>query len=268
MTEDQLAAVGARRIETDTDPDDLVLPEESGRRLGRIANWLAQPPFIFREWGLSRYVDGGFRALFRGPSGTGKTMAAVALGRSAGRPLYHVDLNAVVSNYIGETEKHLRQLFAMAEDGGAILLFDEADALLGKRSEVKDSHDRYANVELSYLLRRLEAFQGLAILTSNLSAYLDEATLGRIDVIVEFPLPDEAAREAIWGKLLASVKMSKEDGVDAAALAREYELTGADILRSVRVAALLAAMDEKPIGMPLLQQAASGRIAMRDGAKR
>ena len=260
--EHQLAEFGARWLATDTDPDELVLPEESGRRLGRIANWLAQPPFIFREWGLNRFVDGGFRALFRGPSGTGKTMAAVALGRSTDRPLYHVDLNAAASKYIGETEKHLRQLFAMAEEAGAILLFDEADALFGKRSEVKDSHDRYANLEVAYLLRQIESFQGLAILTTNRSA-LNEDALTRIDVLVEFPLPDEAARQAIWGKLLGAVKLPIAGEPDVNLLAQQFELTGAEILHSVRVASLLAATEERKIDMDLLKSAAAERMAMR-----
>jgi SpoVK/Ycf46/Vps4 family AAA+-type ATPase len=262
MPEDhQLAALGARRIDTDTDPDELVLPEESGRRLGCIANWLAQPPFIFREWGLNRYVDGGFRVLFRGPSGTGKTMAAVALARSTGKELFHVDLGSLVSNYIGETEKNLRLLFKAADEGGAILLFDEADALFGKRSQVKDSHDRYANVEIGRLLRRIEPFEGLAIVTTNAGAEVDPDVLTRIDAVVEFPRPDEAAREAIWSKLLHAVKLPIGEVPDVRLLAK-HELTGAEILRCVRVASLLAATEERKLDMDLLQSAAAERIAM------
>ena len=267
MPEDhQLAALGARRIETDTDPDDLVLPEKSGRQLGRIANWLAQPPFIFREWGLNRYVDGGFRVLFRGPSGTGKTMAAVALARSTEKDLFHVDLSSIVSRYIGETEKNLRLIFKAAEEAGAILLFDEADALFGKRSEVKDSHDRYANAEIGRLLRRIEPFEGLAIVTTNTEADIDPDVLTRIDAIVEFPRPDEAAREAIWRKLLHAVKLPMGEEPDVGALAK-HELTGAEILRCVRVAALLAATDEQKFDMELLNSTAAARIAMREGLK-
>ncbi len=163
MSDAHLAALGARRIAVDTDPDELVLPEESGQKLGWIANWLAQPPFIFRDWGLSRHVDGGLRALFRGPNGTGKTMAAVALAKSTGRSLFSIDLGAVEPEHVAETEKRLRQLFEAASEANAILLFDEADALFGKRGEVKDSHDRYANIEIGYLLRRIEPYEGLAI---------------------------------------------------------------------------------------------------------
>jgi len=263
LTDDpQLAALGARRISTDTNPDELVLPEESGRGLGRIADWLSQPPFVFREWGLHRYVDGGFRALFRGPSGTGKTMAAIALGKSTERPLLRVDPGAVVSKYIGETEKNLRRLFDAATGEGAILLFDEADALFGKRSEVSDAHDRYANIEVSDLLRRIEPFEGLAILTTNLSADLDEDALSRIDVIIDFPRPDEAAREGIWRKLLNSVKLPQAGDLDVRLLAK-HNLSGAEILRCVRMAALHAASDDKPLDMERLQAAAEERAKMR-----
>lgn len=265
MSEEQLAALGARRIAADTDPDDLVLPEESGRKLGWIANWLAQPPFIFRDWGLSRHVDGGLRALFRGASGTGKTMAAVALARSTGRTLFSIDLGAVEPKNVAETERKLRTLFDAASEANAILLFDEADALFGRRSEIRDSHDRHANIEISYLLRRIEPFEGLAIVTSNAATGIDEEALGRIDVVVEFPRPDETAREALWTKLLASVKLPQAANLDVPALARDYELTGAEILRCVRLAASIAASEERSLDMELLIAAAKERIAMRAG---
>lgn len=265
MSDEQLAALGARRIAADTDPDDLVLPEESGRKLGWIANWLAQPPFIFRDWGLSRHVDGGLRALFRGASGTGKTMAAVALARSTGRTLFSIDLGAVEPKNVAETERKLRTLFDAASEANAILLFDEADALFGRRSEIRDSHDRHANIEISYLLRRIEPFEGLAIVTSNAATGIDEEALGRIDVVVEFPRPDETAREALWTKLLASVKLPQAANLYVPALARDYELTGAEILRCVRLAASIAASEERSLDMELLIAAAKERIAMRAG---
>ncbi|UUZ68714.1 ATP-binding protein [Polaromonas sp. P2-4] len=140
----------------------------------------------------------GISALFAGESGTGKTMAAEVLARELQLDLYRIDLSAVVSKYIGETEKNLRRVFDAAEDSGAILLFDEADALFGKRSEVKDSHDRYANIEVSYLLQRMESYRGLAILTTNLKAALDVAFQRRLRFVVNFPFPDQALREAIW----------------------------------------------------------------------
>src|SRR5207248_4876529 len=140
----------------------------------------------------------GISALFAGASGTGKTMAAEVLANELYLDLYRIDLSQVVSKYIGETEKNLRRVFDAAEEGGAILLFDEADALFGKRSEVKDSHDRYANIEVGYLLQRMEAYQGLAILTTNLKNSLDTAFLRRIRFVVQFPFPDAAQRAEIW----------------------------------------------------------------------
>ncbi len=265
MTDDLgLVAIGARRISTDTDPDELVLPAESKRRLGWIADWLVQPPQVLKEWGLNRYIDGGFRALFRGPSGTGKTMAAIALGRSTERQVFQVDLGAVVSKYIGETEKNLRRIFDAASQENAILLFDEADALFGKRSEVRDAHDRYANVEIGHLLRQIEPFEGLAILTTNSSAQIDNDAVSRIDIIVEFPMPDEAAREELWRMILGSLKMPQGDDLDVGLLARQYALSGAEILRCVRIAALIAANTDRTLDMEELQFAAAERLAMRD----
>jgi len=267
MTDDQQAvAPGARRISTDTDPDELVLPTESRRRLGWIADWLVQPPQVLKEWGLNRYVDGGFRALFRGPAGTGKTMAAIALGRSTERPVWHVDLGAVVSKSIGETEKNLRQIFAAASPENAILLFDEADALFGRRSEVRDAHDRYANAEIGHLLRRLEPYEGLAILTTNSTARIDDDVAGRIDLIVDFPMPDDAAREALWRQILGNLKLPQDDGLDVGLLARQYALSGAEILRCVRIAALIAANTDRALSIEELQFAAAERLAMREAS--
>lgn len=262
--EHELAALGVRRISTDTDPGELVLPEASGQRLRRIAEWLVQPPPVMREWGLHRYIDGGLRALFRGPSGTGKTMAAAGIGRWTERSVFHVDLGPIVSKYIGETEKSLKQVFAAAKEEGAILYFDEADALFGKRSQVSDSHDRYANIEIAYLLRRLEPFEGLAILATNGRGDLGDDAVNRLDGIVDFPMPDAAAREQLWRNILGSVKLPQAKDIDVAALAGEYELSGAEILRCVRIAALLAASDDKPLDMDLLQHSAEERLAMRE----
>ena len=261
--EQTLALLGARRIATDTDLNELVLPKASRERLGWIEGWLSQPPFIFREWGLSRQIDGGFRALFRGPSGTGKTMAAIGIGRSTVRPLFTVDLGAVESRHVAETEKKLRQLFDAANEARAILLFDEADALSGKRGEVGDANDRYANLGVNYLLRRLEPFEGLAIVTSNRDFALDDDSVSRIDVMVDFPRPDEAAREAIWKQLLGTVKLHPGEDVDTGVLAKDYELSGAEILRAVRIASWFAASDDRNLDMALLVAAAKERIAMR-----
>jgi len=261
----QFAALGVRRINPDTDPQELVLPEATEQRLKRLADWLTQPPPVLREWGLHRFIDGGLRALFRGPSGTGKTMAAIAIARWTDRPLLSVDMGAVVSGYIGETEKHLRRLFIEAEEEKAILLFDEADALLGKRTGVADSHDRYANADVGCLLRKIEPYEGLAILTSNRIRELDAYAVTRLDGIVEFPMPDQAARNELWRKLIGLVNLSKSLEIDAAALAKAYELSGAEILRCVRIAALLAASDGKPLDSDLLKHSAEERMTMREG---
>ena len=263
MSDEQLAALGARRIAIDTDPDELVLPEVAGRKLGWIANWLAKPPFIFREWGLSSLVDGGLRALFVGASGTGKTMAAVALAKSTGRTLFNIDLGSVEPKHIAETERKLRLLFDAANEANAILLFDEADALLKKRSAVKDSHDRHANIEIAYLLRRIEPYEGLAIVTSNSPDGIDEDVICRIDVQVDFPKPDEAAREAIWSKQLAKLKLPRADDIDIRSIAGEFELTGAEILRCVRLASSIAATEERLLDLELLVATARERSAMR-----
>jgi len=264
---DEPELTGIRRIHTDTDTDELVLPQASIERLRRIAEWVVQPRPVMREWGLHRFIDGGLRALFRGPSGTGKSMAAAVIGREIDRPVYGVDLGAVVSKYIGETEKKLKRIFDAADAEGAILFFDEADALFGKRTEVKDSHDRYANQEISYLLRRLKPFEGLAILATNRRGDLDEEVITRLDGIVDFPMPDEAMRESLWRKILGSVKLQQGDDIDAAALARAYELTGADIVRCARIAALLSASEGRALDMELLRHCAAERAAMRERPK-
>src|SRR5207249_5340701 len=180
----------------------------------------------------------GISALFSGASGTGKTMAAEVLGNELRLDVYRIDLSAVVSKYIGETEKNLRRIFDAAEEGGAILLFDEADALFGKRSEVKDSHDRYANIEVGYLLQRMEAYRGLAILTTNLKNSLDTAFLRRIRFVVSFPFPDAAQRAEIWRRIFPAE--TPLDGVNASALAR-LNVAGGNIRNIALNAALLAA---------------------------
>src|SRR5690349_16174707 len=159
MDELVMTEIGARPVVTDTDPEELVLPGEAERKLGWIADWLNKSPRVAGEWGLRRYIDGGFRALFRGASGTGKTMAAVALARGVGLDLLRIDLGSIVSKYSGETERNLKAMLEDAKGRRAILLFDEADALFATRAEVRDSHDRYANSEIAYLLRRIEAFE-------------------------------------------------------------------------------------------------------------
>ncbi len=191
------------RIEVKAEWDDLVLPEEEKDILREIAAHLRQRITVYKQWGWEKKSSKGLgiSALFTGASGTGKTMAAELLGKELNLDVYKIDLSSVVSKYIGETEKNLRRIFDTAEGCGAILLFDEADALFGKRSEVKDSHDRYANMEVSYLLQRIEAYQGLAILTTNFKSAIDQAFLRRIRFIVQFPFPNFAQRQEIWQRI-------------------------------------------------------------------
>jgi SpoVK/Ycf46/Vps4 family AAA+-type ATPase len=197
-------------------------------------------------------------ALFSGSSGTGKTMAAEVLAAELDVDLYLIDLSSVVDKYIGETEKNLRRLFDAAEEGGAILLFDEADALFGRRSEVKDSHDRYANIEVSYLLQRMESYGGLAILTTNLKTAMDPAFLRRIRFIVNFPFPDAAAREAIWRRIFPDE--TPTEGLKPELLAR-LNVSGGNIRNIAMNAAFLAAEEGTPVRMGHVLRTTRGEYA-------
>jgi SpoVK/Ycf46/Vps4 family AAA+-type ATPase len=197
----------------------------------------------------------GISALFAGPSGTGKTLAAEVIAGVLGLDLYRIDLSQVVSKYIGETEKNLRRVFDAAEEGGAVLLFDEADALFGKRSEVKDSHDRYANIEVSYLLQRMEQYRGLAVLTTNLRDSLDDAFLRRLRFIVSFPFPDAVQRAGIWRR--AFPPATPTEGLDPERLAT-LEVAGGTIRNIALAAAFLAADEDAPVRMGHLLRAARG----------
>ncbi|MEJ2416719.1 MAG: ATP-binding protein [Exilibacterium sp.] len=195
----------------------------------------------------------GISALFSGESGTGKTMAAEVIANELDLNLYRIDLSAVVSKYIGETEKNLRKLFDAAEQGGAILFFDEADALFGKRSEVKDSHDRYANIEINYLLQRMESFSGLAILASNMKNALDTAFMRRLRFVVDFQFPGMEERREIWEKVFPP-ETPKQD-LDFERLAR-MNLSGGHIYNIALSAAFLATEKQQSVTMPILQSAA------------
>jgi len=234
----------ARRIEPRADWGRLVLPPGQIRQLQEIAGRARWRRRVLDEWGMGGGAAGkrGISALFAGPSGTGKTMSAEVIARELGLDLYRVDLASVVDKYIGETEKNLGRIFDEAEGVSGVLLFDEADALFGRRSEVKDSHDRYANIEVAYLLQRMESFDGVAILATNLRANLDEAFTRRLDIIVDFPLPDEAARREIWQRSIAPA-VPLACGIDFERLARAFDLSGGDI-RNVCLAAAYAAAGE------------------------
>ena len=238
----------AERVQARAGWDDLVLPPDRKRLLRETAEHVRHRLTVFDDWGFATQTNRGcgVSVLFLGPSGTGKTSAAEVLAGDLALDLYRVDLSQVVSKYIGETEKNLRRIFDAAESGGVVLLFDEADALFGKRSEVKDAHDRYANIEVSYLLQRMETYRGLAILTSNLKDAIDPAFLRRLRFIVQFPFPDAAGRAEIWrGIFPADVPT---EGLDVDLLAR-LAVAGGTIRNIALLATFLAAGEDSPVRM-------------------
>jgi len=250
----------AQRITTRVTFADLVLPSGQSAVLKDIARQLRHRERVYRDWGFGEkhQLGQGLVALFAGESGTGKTLAAEAIASEVDLDLYRVDLATLVSKYIGETEKNLKRLFDAAETSGAVLLFDEADALFGKRSEVKDSHDRYANIEVAYLLQRVEAYRGLAVLTTNMKSALDRAFLRRIRFIVTFPFPDVAAREQIWRRQFpAAAPLGK---IDFAALSH-LNLAGGNIRSIVLNAAFKAADRDGDIDQAVLMTAAREEFA-------
>jgi len=245
----------AQRIIPAASWDDLVLPEREYQVLRSIAAHVRQRIKVYDEWGFAAKGQRGLgiSALFAGTSGTGKTMSAEVLAQELRLDLYRIDLSSVVSKYIGETEKNLRGVFDAAEAGATILLFDEADALFGKRSEVKDSHDRYANMEVSYLLQRMEAYQGLAILTTNMKESIDTAFLRRIRFIVKFPFPDFQQRVEIWRRIFPKATPTKD--LDETKLAK-LNVAGGNIRNIAIHAAFLAADGGEPVQMKHLLEAA------------
>jgi ATPase family associated with various cellular activities (AAA) len=250
----------AQRLEPSAAWDELVLPGPQRHLLREIAMHVKHRATVNDVWGFSaKSTRGlGISALFAGPSGTGKTMAAEVLAGELRLDIYRIDLSQIVSKYIGETEKNLRRVFDAAEDGGAILLFDEADALFGKRSEVKDSHDRYANIEISYLLQRMEAYRGLAILTTNMKSALDGAFLRRIRFIVQFPFPEAAQRAEIWRRVFPV--STPVEGLDPDRLAR-LNVAGGNIRSIALNAAFLAADAGEPVRMDHVWRAARSEYA-------
>lgn len=253
----------AKRIDSAATWDDLVLPETQIDTLRQILMQVQQRHVVQEQWGFSRKSSRGLgiSVLFSGESGTGKTMAAELLAHELDLDLYRIDLSAVVSKYIGETEKNLKQVFDAAEQSGSVLLFDEADALFGKRSEVKDSHDRYANIEVSYLLQRMEIYRGLAILTTNHKAALDPAFQRRLRFIVEFPFPDLTQREAIWRRIFPAD--TPLQGIDYGSLARLNAPGG--VIRNIALnAAFLAAAENTPVTMRHLLRAACTEAGKRE----
>jgi hypothetical protein len=253
----------AQHIEPRAEWNDLVLSDEGATALRSIAAQVRHQARVYEEWGFARVSARGLgvSGLFCGPSGTGKTLAAEVIANDLALDLYRIDLSQVVSKYIGETEKNLRAVFDAAEEGGAVLLFDEADALFGKRSDVKDSHDRYANIEVSYLLQRMEDYRGLAILTTNQKDALDKAFLRRIRFVVTFPFPDVHARAEIWRRIFP--EETPVHALEAERLAR-LNVTGGNIRNIAVCGAFLAAEANEPVSMRHLLEAARAECAKLD----
>jgi SpoVK/Ycf46/Vps4 family AAA+-type ATPase len=247
----------ARKIEPRQGWGDVVLPQDQIAQLREICFQAEYRHLVYDAWGFDRKLSAGkgLNILFYGSPGTGKTMSAEVIARELRLDLYRVDLSQIVSKYIGETEKNLDQIFTAAENSNAILFFDEADALFGKRSEVRDAHDRYANLEISYLLQKMEEYEGVSILATNLRQNLDEAFVRRLQAIVEFPFPDEEYRRRIW-QLAFPSEAPLADDVEFEGLAREIRLAGGNIKNMALAAAFLAAADGGTIRMTHLLQAA------------
>lgn len=244
---------------------DLVLPEAQKEALRDLASQVRHRFTVYERWGFKQFGGRGtgISALFFGASGTGKTLAAEVVASELDLDLYQVDLSQVISKYIGETEKNLRRVFLDAERSGAVLLFDEADALFGKRSEVKDSHDRYANVEVSFLLQQMEQYRGLAILTTNMKAGLDQAFLRRLSIAVQFPFPTTAQRTEIWRKSIP--ESAPSDTLDLQKLAR-LNIAGGNIRTIALNAAFLAAESGKPISMSHMLRSAKAEYGKLERA--
>jgi SpoVK/Ycf46/Vps4 family AAA+-type ATPase len=247
----------AKRIKPKYRWDDLILPKEKKEQLEEVKNYIKNKGVVYHDWGFDNKLSlgKGLDILFSGASGTGKTMAAEVIASKLGLDLYKIDLSMVVSKYIGETEKNLNRIFKEAEQSNAILFFDEADALFGKRSEVRDSHDRYANIEISYLLQKMEENEGIVIMATNLSQNIDDAFMRRMHFNVEFPFPEEEYRYKIWRSLFPKEAPIADD-IEFEFLAKRFKLAGGNIKNIVVNAAFLAAEESGVIGMEHVIKAA------------
>ena len=240
----------ARKIQSRYEWDDLILPGDQVILLHEMVNTIRSRALVLEEWGIGKKLtaSAGITALFFGPPGTGKTMAAGIIARELGLDLYKIDLSTMVSKYIGETEKNLERIFTEAESSNAILFFDEADAIFGKRSEVKDAHDRYANIEISYLLQRMESYDGVTILATNLKANLDEAFTRRLQFAVDFPFPKAPDRLRIW-KSLFPTDVPHDPNLDMERMAEQFDIAGGNIRNIIVNAAYLAATNGQVVTM-------------------
>lgn len=233
----------AEYIQTEMAWDDLVLHPTTLSQIREVENWITHSETLLIEWGMKKKIKPGYRALFYGPPGTGKTLTATLLGKHTGKDVFRIDLSRIVSKYIGETEKNLSRLFDKAENKNWILFFDEADALFGKRTDIRDAHDKYANQEVAYLLQRIEGYNGLVILATNQRTNIDDAFVRRFQSIIHFPLPRPEERYAIWQKTFPSQIELAED-IDWHKVAARYELTGASILNIAHHCAIEALADQ------------------------
>jgi len=231
------ASFPAQLLTTELEWDDLVLNEQTDRQIKDLEIWIKHHHRLMIEWGMKRRLSPGYRALFYGPSGTGKTLTTSLLGKYAGKDVYRIDLSLVISKFIGETEKNLASLFDKAKNKDWILFFDEADSLFGKRTSIRDAHDKYANQEVAYLLQRIETFPGLVILASNFRSNIDEAFTRRFQSIIYFPVPRLPERLRLWEKAFPK-KVKLEDRINLKQIARDTELTGANIMNIVQYACL------------------------------
>jgi AAA+ superfamily predicted ATPase len=229
----------ADHIETQLDWDDVVLHPDTLRQITEIEHWVRFNETLLGSWGMRKWVKPGFRALFHGPPGTGKTLTASLLGKYTNRPVFRIDLSRVVSKYIGETEKNLARLFDRAEHKSWILFFDEADALFGKRTEIRDAHDKYANQEVAYLLQRIENHSGLLILATNQRGNIDEAFLRRFQAVIHFPMPRAEDRRNLWRRAFPS-QIEVANDVDWPDISSRFVLTGAGIVNVAQFCAIEA----------------------------
>ena len=234
----------AEHIETEMDWDDLVLHPKTLTQIKEIEHWITHSQTLLHNWGMKKRIKPGFRALFYGPPGTGKTLTASLLGKYTGKDVFRIDLSRVVSKYIGETEKNLSSLFDKAEDKNWILFFDEADALFGKRTDIRDAHDKYANQEVAYLLQKIENYNGLVILATNQRGNIDEAFVRRFQTIIHFPMPGATEREGIWNKTFPK-QIDIDPDINWQHIASRYELTGAGIINVAHYCAIEVLASEK-----------------------